>query len=249
MAPPTPNNLPCEHGEWAACEKCRALRDQFAMAALANPAKDCDGPDKNWQGMGMAQLRLNLGAANRHIPGYISVDIAGECDQRADLSAPWPWDDSSVDEVLAFDVVEHIGDCQHQTTVCSTCANRGGEVFEMVLRSAATRRHPLGRIHFLNELWRVLKPGARATIETPNAARGVGFIQDCTHVSPWCLSSFKYFEDGAFARQRLGDLYGITARFKVISLDEFETSGEDPRERVWKIKATLGALKLAADIR
>lgn len=163
-------------------------------------------------------MKLNLGASDRRIPGFISVDIASPADEIVDLAFKWPWQDSSVDEVMALDVCEHIGDTS--------------------IPFADT-----GRVHFMNELWRVMKPGARATIETPNAARGSGFFQDPTHVSPWCLSTFKYFEHGAFARERLGDAYGIKARFRVISLDERETNGEDPREKAWKITAVLEAVK------
>jgi SAM-dependent methyltransferase len=154
-------------------------------------------------------MRLNLGAADRRIEGFISVDIAPPADQIVDLAGPWPWPDSSVDEVLALDVCEHLP----------------------------------SRVHFVNELHRVLKPGARAIIHTPNAARGCGFWQDPTHITGWCLSSFKYFEHGAFAWGRLGRAYGITAAFRVIELTQFETNGEDPREKSWKIKAILEAVK------
>ena len=171
-------------------------------------------------------MRLNLGCSDRVIPGFIGVDIAPPADQIVDLSGPWPWPDSSVEEVLAYDVCEHIRD-----RVWLPDNPRLPSV------------HIRGRIHFMNELHRVMKPGARATIETPNASRGCGYYQDPTHVSPWCLSTFKYFEHGTFAHGRLSKAYGITAAFKVLSLEEFETSGEDPRERAWKIKAVLEAVK------
>lgn len=169
-------------------------------------------------------MKLNLGCSDRVVEGYIGVDIAPPADQIVDLAWPWPWPDSSVDEVLAYDVCEHIGD------ICTPITWRP--------------RHLLGRIHFMNELHRVLKPRARATIETPNAARGVGFIQDPTHVSPYCLSTFKYFEHGTFAHGRLGKAYGITAAFRVISLNEIITNGEDEREKAYKIIAVLEAVKL-----
>ena len=96
----------------------------------------------------------------------------------------------------------------------------------------------------MNELHRVLIPSGHAVIEVPNAAgAGVGMWQDPTHVSPWCLSTFKYFEHGSFAHQRLSSPYGITAAFHVISLTESRSSGEDPREEVWKIRAELEAVK------
>ena len=136
-------------------------------------------------------------------------------------------------DVRAHDVAEHIGDCSHtKKWECETCSTNGDGV-----------RHPLGRIHFMNELHRVLVPGGTALIELPSAAHGVGFITDPTHKTPWCLSLFKYFEAGTFAHGRLAKSYGITAAFRVLNLQEVEVSGEDSRERVWKIMATLEAVK------
>lgn len=54
--------------------------------------------------------RLNLGAADRDFPGFLSVDITPPADFIADLSQPWPWPDSSVEEILAYDVIEHLPD-------------------------------------------------------------------------------------------------------------------------------------------
>ena len=172
-------------------------------------------------------MRLNIGAADRHVDGYLCVDIAPPpcevCDaisrqeyRTHDLSRKWLVSTSSVEEVLAYDVIEHIED----------------------------------RIHFMNEMHRVLVPGGRAIIETPNAAKGVGYIQDPTHRSEWCFSTFRYFDADAFAHNRkisegvtLADVYGITAAFKVVSLTESRSNGEDPREEVWKIRAELVAVK------
>jgi SAM-dependent methyltransferase len=55
-------------------------------------------------------VKLNLGACDRRLPGFLSVDICPPADVIADLSQPWPWADSSVDEVAAFDVFEHLPD-------------------------------------------------------------------------------------------------------------------------------------------
>jgi len=152
-------------------------------------------------------LKLNLGACDRVMEGFVSVDIVEPADVIADLSKPWPWDDSTVEEVQAHDVIEHIED----------------------------------RIHFMNELHRVLIPGGRATIITPNAARGAGYFQDPTHKSPWCMNSFQYFQANSFAWRRLARHYGITARFKVLALAE--SKYEDVAEDVWKITAILEAVK------
>lgn len=183
-------------------------------------------------------MKLNLGCADTLLANYINVDIAPppqlkgyrpdpvptrngltlaypvtECDngalfQFANLNNLWPWADSSVEHVLAQDVIEHLKD----------------------------------RIQTMNELWRVMKPGAQAEVIVPNAYRGAGFYQDPTHVSPWCMNSFQYFEDGSFARGRLGDAYGIKARFKIVLIGDREYS-IDPYEPVWKIHALLEAVK------
>jgi predicted SAM-dependent methyltransferase len=101
--------------------------------------------------------------------------------------------------------------------------------------------HIADRIHFMNELHRVMKPGAEVVIETPNASRGSGYFQDPTHKSPWVMNSFQYFEAGSFAHQRLARSYGITAAFRIITLREHQY--QDVFEPVWKIVAVLAAVK------
>lgn len=186
-------------------------------------------------------MRLNLGCSDRRIDGFIGVDIAPgpEVDQIVDLEGPWPWPDSSVLEVRAHDVAEHIGDCQHQKTWCPDCVvSRGASLL------GHNRRHPLGRIHFMNELHRVLASGGRATIEVPDALQGAGFIQDPTHKTAWTRNSFQYFgagPGGEFAHGRLAKAYGITAKFNLVSMEYREY--QDTYDKVWKITAVMEAVK------
>lgn len=178
-------------------------------------------------------MKLNLGANDRRVEGFISVDICEPADQIVDLAGPWPWEDSSVYEVLAYDVIEHIAS--------TYVPGRYGLPAQWYMSDAFNSN---GRIWFMNELHRVLKPGARATIETPDASRGVGYWQDCTHVSPWCRSTFKYFEHGAFAHTRLSKSYGITAAFRIVEMKDLgPMPGEGFGEHVWKIRAVLEAVK------
>lgn len=58
-------------------------------------------------------LRLNLGSSDSRIPGFRSVDIVQPCDDLVDLSGPWPWADSTVDEIRAHDILEHLKDPIH----------------------------------------------------------------------------------------------------------------------------------------
>ena len=53
--------------------------------------------------------RLNLGCSTDLRGGeWTNVDIAQPCDVVADLAQPWPWEDSSVDEIYAADIFEHL---------------------------------------------------------------------------------------------------------------------------------------------
>jgi hypothetical protein len=101
--------------------------------------------------------------------------------------------------------------------------------------------HIADRVHFMNELHRVMAPGAAVEIITPNATRGAGFAQDPTHKSMWCMNSFQYYQAGSFAVGRLAKNYSITARFNIILLEEAPYM--DAYEEVWKIRATLEAVK------
>lgn len=152
-------------------------------------------------------MKLNLGCADILIPGFTNVDIGPPADTIADLSLPWPWPDSSVSQVIAHDVIEHVAD----------------------------------RIHFMNELWRVMVGGAKAEIITPNASRGAGYWQDPTHKSGWCLNSFQYYQAGSFAVNRLSALYGIKARFNILEIGE--SAYQDAYEEVWKIRVVLESVK------
>lgn len=60
-------------------------------------------------------MRLNLGCSDRLMPGFVNVDVwAGPgVDQVADLTSEWPWRESTVDEVVAYDVVEHLPSKRH----------------------------------------------------------------------------------------------------------------------------------------
>ena len=56
-------------------------------------------------------MKLNLGCGNKPWAGYLNVDTCGTPDLKCDLSVfPWPWDDESVNEVLAEHFLEHVDD-------------------------------------------------------------------------------------------------------------------------------------------
>lgn len=73
-------------------------------------------------------MKLNLGACDRTIAGFLSVDIVPPADILADLAQPWPWDDSSVDEIKAYDVIEHIADRIHFMNEAWRVLGPGGKI-------------------------------------------------------------------------------------------------------------------------
>jgi SAM-dependent methyltransferase len=128
-------------------------------------------------------VRLDLGCGDKVEPGFIGVDICPNTDATIiwDLTrTPWPWDDSSVDEVLARHLFEHL---------------TGEE-----------------RITFMDELYRILRPGGTARIITPywTSQRA---IQDPTHKwPPVCEASYLYFNKEWREREKLS-FYDIKCNF------------------------------------
>ncbi len=58
-------------------------------------------------------MKINLGAGNDIRDGYINHDITTlrGIDVVHDLNVfPWPWDDGSISEIVAMDVIEHLDD-------------------------------------------------------------------------------------------------------------------------------------------
>jgi hypothetical protein len=58
-------------------------------------------------------MKLNLGAGTDILPGWVNHDIAAlpGIDVVHDLNQyPWPWADGSVQEIKAFDLLEHLDD-------------------------------------------------------------------------------------------------------------------------------------------
>ncbi|OFX13201.1 MAG: hypothetical protein A2Z18_11070 [Armatimonadetes bacterium RBG_16_58_9] len=58
-------------------------------------------------------MKLNLGSSDAHIPGWVNVDRVPPADRIVDLSAAWPWGDSTVETIRAYDVIEHLPDKIH----------------------------------------------------------------------------------------------------------------------------------------
>jgi SAM-dependent methyltransferase len=89
------------------------------------------------------------------------------------------------------------------------------------------------RIHIMEEIWRILKPGGVLASFTPSTD-GRGAFCDPTHYAYWNILSFRYFYDDQHR-----ELYGIKCKFDVIDL---YTTAKDPNE-VCHVVANLRAVK------
>ena len=83
------------------------------------------------------------------------------------------------------------------------------------VRSWHTFEHLPDRVHTMNELWRVMKPGAIAEIQVPTVD-GVAAFSSPTHCSYWHRQTFLHFEAGTAPRERWGARDGIVARFAAL---------------------------------
>lgn len=102
-------------------------------------------------------LKLDLGCGKSKQSGFWGVDIIPfeGVDEVCDLTKPWPWESDSVEEVHCAHMIEHLKMSPEEPE----------------------------RVHFANELYRVMKPGAKATIVAPmwSSQRAYG---DYTHRWP-----------------------------------------------------------------
>lgn len=113
-------------------------------------------------------LKIDLGAGKNPKDGFIGADKIdfGNGNVIVDLGKDkWPWEDSSVEEAHSSHFLEHL-------------TNLDGR-FE--------------RVHFFNELWRVLKPKAKCTLIVPHCF-SVRYYGDPTHCEAFSEFAFYYLD-------------------------------------------------------
>lgn len=218
-------------------------------------------------------MKLHLGCSDDLKKGWLNVDqaippgvVLDQCGvfQVADLNEPWPWETSSVDQILAQDVFEHILDCQHiGAQICSICygsynsnpARRRGRTSGCnicgTMPCVCVLRAFYGQIHCLNEAWRVLKPGGMLDFKVPafcladGKSFNPGAVCDPTHRTFW-HEDFRYYfceewNHPRGERGRLGPGMGITALFRPHTVRTIDYG--EGREKRSKLVAVLEAIK------
>jgi SAM-dependent methyltransferase len=71
-------------------------------------------------------IRWNIGSCLRDFPGFLSLDICPPADIVCDLRERWPAEDSTVSEIKAYDLIEHLPDKIHTMNEAYRCLIPGG---------------------------------------------------------------------------------------------------------------------------
>jgi len=112
-------------------------------------------------------VKLDIGCGEHPQEGFIGIDVQAFKDHKIiqhDIETyPWPLPSGSISLAMASHVVEHIS------------------------------RANFGFVKFMNEVWRVLKPGAQFMISAPYGLSAL-YIQDPTHQNPINENIWHYFD-------------------------------------------------------
>ena len=130
-------------------------------------------------------MRLNVGAGRVALPrseGWVNADIMpyastdeAEYQQVDVFAVPWPWATSSVKQIMASHIIEHI---PHETRLAESGYIINAPVCDHVWLRRVMKMD--GFFAFFAEAWRVLEPGGTIECIAPyGMSRGA--LQDPTH--------------------------------------------------------------------
>lgn len=161
------------------------------------------------------KTKIDLACGNNKKEGYFGVDIVNVpgVDLVHDLNVyPYPFEDNSVEKINCSHYMEHIkhDDVLLEIKNILNKTNSFGEFKNKVL----SLEKPLdGVIKFINEVYRILKPGGKITITCPYAMHSRAF-GDPTHARYIHDISFYYFNKEWRDLNKLAH-YGIDADFDI----------------------------------
>ncbi len=158
-------------------------------------------------------VHIDLGGGGNPQPGFLNVDYRPlpQVDVVHNLCVfPWPLPDECASVVMASHLVEHIN---------PTCFDpRFGLLVELMVKKGLLKPEEVSKyigetdsppvfMRFMDEVWRILKPGGKFMIAFPHG-RSEGFLQDPTHCNQRNETTWCYF-DPLHPRDPQGILYGI----------------------------------------
>lgn len=130
----------------------------------------------------MSGIRLDVGCGAAKQEGFVGMDVRElpGVEIVHDVNViPWPLPDECVLVAICSHLVEHIP--------------------PVVLAPDGSTRFPF--MEFMDEFWRVMKPGGKLAISHPHGS-SQGFLMDPTHVNPCNEATWAYFDPSR-------DLYGF----------------------------------------
>jgi SAM-dependent methyltransferase len=110
-----------------------------------------------WRKFGMNEtkgIRLNIGAGETYIPGYINIDISRKADITLDLGKDkLPFDDDSVDLIFSYHTLEHVPDYLFALSEIHRVLRHGGHFLVGLPYVTLTEYHLVNpyHLHSFNE--------------------------------------------------------------------------------------------------
>lgn len=144
-------------------------------------------------------IKLDIGCGANKNEGFVGMDVRAEkgVDVVHDLQLfPWPFPDACASLAVASHVVEHLNPMLPDPKLTA--------LIDLLLKkkilTATDIENTIGDYHhfgtfirFMDEVWRVLKPGGRFAIAVPYAG-SQGFWQDPTHINGCNEITWAYFD-------------------------------------------------------
>ena len=159
-------------------------------------------------------IQLDIGSgANKQSGGYVGMDyraLEGVDIVHNVLTYPWPLPDESVIRAVCSHLVEHIPPSPPDPRLAAfvqLMINKGAITEEEAGASLGDWQDGSPRfIRFMDEVWRVLKPGGQFAVICPHGY-SPGQLQDPTHCNHNNEATWAYFDP--FERETGGHLYRI----------------------------------------
>lgn len=144
-------------------------------------------------------IRLDIGCGGNKQEGFVgmdvrempNVDIVHNIEQ-----FPWPLPDESVSLAVASHVLEHIspGNTDPRLTALINLLEDKKLLTKAEIEKHIGEREVFGVfMRFMNEVWRILKPGGQLAFVVPYAG-SPGYWQDPTHINPISEATLSYFD-------------------------------------------------------
>ena len=164
------------------------------------------------------ELKLNLACGQSKIDGYFGIDIkpGDTVDATMDLEQfPWDIESESAEEIICSHYVEHTPtDTLAKRLLKLIAENNDYEHLQQKVAEIDLNSPSDGLILFMDEVYRILKPGGRIKVIAPYY-NNMRCWQDPTHKRAISEATFLYFNKQWRETNKL-DHYGIQSDFDFV---------------------------------